>query len=42
MDPVIVNNAQAAIDMAKKYVDYIIVLGHIGLDPMVLQALPVK
>ena len=29
-DPVILQNAQAAIDIAHKYADYVIVLGHIG------------
>jgi 2',3'-cyclic-nucleotide 2'-phosphodiesterase (5'-nucleotidase family) len=31
-DPMIINNAQAAIDLAHQYVDYVIVLGHFGLD----------
>lgn len=32
-DPIIYQNAQAAIDLAHEYADYVIVLGHIGLDP---------
>lgn len=31
-DPMIIKNAQAAIDLAHQYVDYVIVLGHFGLD----------
>ncbi len=31
-DPIIIKNAQAAIDLAHQYVDYVIVLGHFGLD----------
>lgn len=30
---VIMNYAQTAIDMAHQYADYVVVLGHIGLDP---------
>ncbi|MGB4406554.1 MAG: 5'-nucleotidase C-terminal domain-containing protein, partial [Sphaerochaeta sp.] len=32
MSDIIVQNAQAAVDMARTMVDYVIVLGHIGLD----------
>jgi 2',3'-cyclic-nucleotide 2'-phosphodiesterase (5'-nucleotidase family) len=32
MDDIIIQNAQAAIDVARTMVDYVIVLGHIGLD----------
>jgi 2',3'-cyclic-nucleotide 2'-phosphodiesterase (5'-nucleotidase family) len=32
MDDIIIQNAQAAIDIAHTMVDYVIVLGHIGLD----------
>ncbi len=29
---IIINNAQAAVDMAHQYVDYVVVLGHVGMD----------
>lgn len=32
MSDVVVQNAQAAVDMAHKYADYVIVLGHVGSD----------